>query len=221
MSLPGSGDTIAAVATPPGRGGVAIVRVSGSQAAGIALAMFGRLPAPRVATRARFTDGSGTEIDDGLALLFRAPRSFTGEDVLELHGHGGAVVSRMVLDRVCELGARTARAGEFTLRAFLNDRIDWRRPRRSPISSTAHRPPRRGARAGRFRASSRAPSRATGMRSSSCARSSRRRSIFRRKRSISSEPPKPRRVSGRCVKQSPRRSPTPIAARCCATASSW
>ena len=124
MSLPGSGDTIAAVATPPGRGGVAIVRVSGPQAAGIALAMFGRLPAPRVATRARFTDGSGTEIDDGLALLFKAPRSFTGEDVLELHGHGGAVVSRMVLDRVCELGARTARAGEFTLRAFLNDRID-------------------------------------------------------------------------------------------------
>ena len=124
MILPGSGDTIAAVATPPGRGGVAIVRVSGPQAAGIALAMFGRLPAPRVATRARFTDGSGTEIDDGLALLFRAPRSFTGEDVLELHGHGGAVVSRMVLDRVCELGARTARAGEFTLRAFLNDRID-------------------------------------------------------------------------------------------------
>ena len=124
MILPGSGDTIAAVATPPGRGGVAIVRVSGPRAAGIALAMFGRLPAPRVATRARFTDGSGTEIDDGLALLFRAPRSFTGEDVLELHGHGGAVVSRMVLDRVCELGARTARAGEFTLRAFLNDRID-------------------------------------------------------------------------------------------------
>ena len=124
MNPPGSGDTIAAVATPPGRGGVAIVRVSGPLVAGIAHAMFGRLPAPRVATRARFTDGSGTEIDDGLALLFKAPRSFTGEDVLELHGHGGAVVSRMVLDRVCELGARTARAGEFTLRAFLNDRID-------------------------------------------------------------------------------------------------
>ena len=124
MNLPGSGDTIAAVATPPGRGGVAIVRVSGPLVAGIALAMFGRLPEPRVATRAWFTDGSGTEIDDGLALLFKAPRSFTGEDVLELHGHGGAVVSRMVLDRVCELGARTAKAGEFTLRAFLNDRID-------------------------------------------------------------------------------------------------
>ena len=86
--------------------------------------MLGRIPAPRIATRARFTDGSGAEIDDGLALLFEAPRSFTGEDVLELHGHGGAVVSRMVLDRVCELGARAARAGEFTLRAFLNDRID-------------------------------------------------------------------------------------------------
>ena len=124
MNLPGPGDTIAAVATPPGRGGVAIVRVSGPLSAGIALAMLGRIPAPRIATRARFTDGSGAEIDDGLALLFEAPRSFTGEDVLELHGHGGAVVSRMVLDRVCELGARAARAGEFTLRAFLNDRID-------------------------------------------------------------------------------------------------
>ena len=124
MNLPGSGDTIAAIATPPGRGGVAVIRVSGPLAAGIALKMLGRIPAPRVATRVRFTDGSGTEIDDGLALLFEAPGSFTGEDVLELHGHGGAVVSRMVLDRVCELGARAAKAGEFTLRAFLNDRID-------------------------------------------------------------------------------------------------
>ena len=124
MILPGSGDTIAAVATPPGRGGVAIVRVSGPLADGIALAMLGRVPAPRTAVRAWFRDGSGAVIDDGLALLFKAPCSFTGEDVLELHGHGGAVVSRMVLDRVCELGARAARAGEFTLRAFQNDRID-------------------------------------------------------------------------------------------------
>ena len=86
--------------------------------------MIGRVPAPRVAVRARFKDGAGAVIDDGLVLRFEAPGSFTGEDVIELHGHGGVVVSRMVLDRVCELGARPARAGEFTLRAFLNDRID-------------------------------------------------------------------------------------------------
>ena len=124
MNVPGAGDTIAAIATPPGRGGVAIVRVSGPLASGIARAMLGRAPALRVATRARFRDGTGAEIDDGLALLFKAPCSFTGEDVLELHGHGGAVVSHMVLDRACELGARPARAGEFTMRAFFNDRID-------------------------------------------------------------------------------------------------
>ena len=90
----------------------------------IAQRMLGRVPVPRVATWARFSDRAGAVIDDGLALRFRAPASFTGEDVLELQGHGGVVVSRMVLDRVCELGARAARAGEFTLRAFLNDRID-------------------------------------------------------------------------------------------------
>ena len=77
-----------------------------------------------MAVRARFFDGTGTEIDDGLALRFDAPHSYTGEDVLELQGHGGVVVTRMVLKRVCELGARAAGAGEFTLRAFLNDRID-------------------------------------------------------------------------------------------------
>ena len=124
MKLPETGDTIAAIATPPGRGGIAVVRVSGPSAAGIAYRLLGQVPAPRKATRARFTDGTGTEIDDGLALRFEAPHSFTGEDVLELQGHGGVVVSRMVLERVCELGARAAKAGEFTLRAFLNDRID-------------------------------------------------------------------------------------------------
>ena len=124
MNLPGLGDTIAAVATPPGRGGIAIVRVSGPLAAEIARCMVGRVPAPRVAAWARFKDGAGAVIDDGLALWFEAPRSFTGEDVFELHGHGGVVVSGMVLERVCELGARPAGAGEFTLRAFLNDRID-------------------------------------------------------------------------------------------------
>ena len=124
MNLPGIGDTIAAIATPPGRGGIAIVRISGPLTIEIAHRLLGQVPAPRMATRARFTDGTGTEIDDGLALRFDAPHSFTGEDVVELHGHGGVVVSRMVLDRACELGARAAKAGEFTLRAFLNDRID-------------------------------------------------------------------------------------------------
>ena len=124
MSLAGTRDTIAAIATPPGRGGIAVVRISGPLTTDIAHRLLGRLPAPRTATRVRFTDSTGTVIDDGLALRFDAPHSFTGEDVIELQGHGGVVVSRMVLDRVCELGARAAKAGEFTLRAFLNDRID-------------------------------------------------------------------------------------------------
>ena len=124
MNLPGTGDTIAAIATPPGRGGIAVVRISGPLTTDIAHRLTGQVPAPRIATRARFADAIGTIIDDGLVLRFEAPRSFTGEDVLELQGHGGVVVSRMVLERVCELGARPAKAGEFTLRAFLNDRID-------------------------------------------------------------------------------------------------
>ena len=124
MNLPGTGDTIAAIATPPGRGGIAIVRVSGPLVVEVAHRILGRVPAPRSAVYVRLRDGSGGVIDDGLALRFEAPGSFTGEDVLELHGHGGVVVSRMVLERVCELGARPATAGEFTLRAFLNDRID-------------------------------------------------------------------------------------------------
>ena len=124
MNLPATGDTIAAIATPPGRGGIAIVRVSGPHVVEISRRMLGRVPALRMATFARFEDRSGAVIDDGLALRFEAPRSFTGEDVLELQGHGGVVVSRMVLERVCELGARAAGPGEFTLRAFLNDRID-------------------------------------------------------------------------------------------------
>ena len=124
MKLPPTGDTIAAIATPPGRGGISVVRVSGPAATDIAQQLLGRVPAPRTATRARFTDRAGAGIDDGLALRFEAPRSFTGEDVLELQGHGGVVVARMVLERVCELGARPAGPGEFTLRAFLNDRID-------------------------------------------------------------------------------------------------
>lgn len=124
MKLPAIGDTIAAISTPPGRGGIAVVRISGPLTTDIAHRLTGRVPAPRIATRARFADAAGTTIDDGLVLRFEGPRSFTGEDVLELQGHGGVVVSRMVLERVCELGARAAKAGEFTLRAFLNERLD-------------------------------------------------------------------------------------------------
>jgi tRNA modification GTPase len=117
-------DTIAAVATPPGRGGVGVVRVSGLAARSIAEAVLGRVPKPRHAELHRFKDESGAVIDVGLALYFPAPQSYTGEDVLELHGHGGPVVLDLLLQRLLGLGARLATAGEFTQRAFLNDKLD-------------------------------------------------------------------------------------------------
>lgn len=117
-------DTIAAVATPPGRGGVGIVRVSGPLAVSIADAVLGCLPAPRLASFLPFLDIDGTTLDQGLALYFPEPNSFTGEDVLELQGHGGPVILDMLLHRVIELGARLARPGEFSERAFINDKID-------------------------------------------------------------------------------------------------
>ncbi len=117
-------DTICAIATPPGTGGVGIIRVSGPAAPGIASAICDRLPVQRLATHAAFRDADGSSIDHGIALYFPAPHSFTGEDVLELHGHGGPVVLQMVLRRVMSLGARPARAGEFSERAFLNDKLD-------------------------------------------------------------------------------------------------
>ncbi|TAM46185.1 MAG: tRNA uridine-5-carboxymethylaminomethyl(34) synthesis GTPase MnmE [Gammaproteobacteria bacterium] len=119
-----SGDTIAAAATPPGRGGIGVVRISGPATRTIAEKLLGKLPAPRHATVARFRDADGQPIDEGLALFFPAPHSYTGEDVLELHGHGGPVVLDMLLQRALALGARSARAGEFTERAFLNDKLD-------------------------------------------------------------------------------------------------
>ncbi len=119
-----SQDTIAAVATPPGRGGIGIVRVSGPAARRIAESMLGRLPRPRHATFTHFAGAAGRPIDQGLALFFPAPHSFTGEDVLELHGHGGPVVLDMTLGRMLELGARLARPGEFSERAFLNGKLD-------------------------------------------------------------------------------------------------
>ena len=117
-------DTIAAVATPAGRGGVGIVRVSGPAARTIAAAMLGRLPKPRRAAFSCFRAADGAALDHGIALFFPAPHSFTGEDVLELHGHGGPVVLDMLLARTCALGARPARPGEFSERAFLNDKMD-------------------------------------------------------------------------------------------------
>ncbi|MCC2637859.1 MAG: trmE [Moraxellaceae bacterium] len=119
-------DTIAAIATPPGRGGIGIVRVSGPQAGAIGLALLVRsqpLP-PRQAVFGSFRDATGLALDEGLALFFPAPRSFTGEEVVELQGHGGPVVMDLLLRRVLELGARMARPGEFSERAFLNDRLD-------------------------------------------------------------------------------------------------
>ncbi len=119
-----SGDAIAAIATPAGRGGIGVVRVSGRNLAGWAKALTGIEPEPRRATLARFVDGEGRAIDEGLVLWFAAPHSYTGEDVLELQGHGGPVVMRMLLARCVERGARIAEPGEFTRRAFLNDRLD-------------------------------------------------------------------------------------------------
>jgi tRNA modification GTPase len=117
-------DTIAAVATPPGRGGVGIIRVSGPKAATIATLVLRLRPRPRHAVFRPFRGADGQPIDSGIALFFAGPHSFTGEDVLELHGHGGPVVLDMVLQRVLTLGARLAHPGEFSQRAFLNGKID-------------------------------------------------------------------------------------------------
>ena len=117
-------ETIAAIATAPGRGGVGIVRVSGKKAVEIAEAILGKRPTPRHADYLNFNASNGDVIDAGIALLFVSPHSFTGEDVLELQGHGGPVVLDMLLQRVIELGARLARPGEFSERAYLNDKLD-------------------------------------------------------------------------------------------------
>ena len=117
-------DTIAAIATAPGRGGVGIVRVSGDKAQEIALSVLGLLPKPRYAHYGPFKDAEGNVLDEGLGLYFPNPHSFTGEDVLELQGHGGPVVLDFILQRCIELGARIARPGEFSERAFLNDKLD-------------------------------------------------------------------------------------------------
>jgi len=117
-------DSIAAVATAPGRGGIGIVRVSGPAVRQMAKTLLGQLPRPRHAVYCAFADATGETIDSGVALFFSGPHSFTGEDVLELQGHGGPVVLDLLLGRVLDLGARAARPGEFSERAFLAGRID-------------------------------------------------------------------------------------------------
>ncbi|MDR3478194.1 MAG: tRNA uridine-5-carboxymethylaminomethyl(34) synthesis GTPase MnmE [Gammaproteobacteria bacterium] len=117
-------DTIVAEATPHGRGGVAIVRVSGPNVKQIAEQVLGELPKPRYATYLPFLDETHVALDQGIAIYFPAPHSFTGEDVLELHGHGGPAVVDLLIRKVVSCGARIARPGEFSERAFLNDKLD-------------------------------------------------------------------------------------------------
>lgn len=123
MPLPNA-DIIAAVATAQGRGGVGVVRISGRDVQTIASGILGMLPKPRHATYAKFLDDKGDTLDQGIALYFPAPHSYTGEEVLELQGHGGSAVLHMLLQRCLDLGARLAQPGEFTRRAFLNNKID-------------------------------------------------------------------------------------------------
>lgn len=117
-------DIIAAIATAPGRGGIGVIRISGSQLARFAAGLTPRSLEPRRALLTTFLDAAGQPLDQGLLLFFDAPHSYTGEDVLELQGHGGPVVMRQLLQRCLELGARLARPGEFTERAYLNGRMD-------------------------------------------------------------------------------------------------
>ncbi|MBT9431981.1 tRNA uridine-5-carboxymethylaminomethyl(34) synthesis GTPase MnmE [Candidatus Sodalis endolongispinus] len=118
-------DTITALATPPGRGGVGILRVSGPLSAPVARALLGKLPRPRQAEYLPFRDDDGATLDQGIALFFPGPHSFTGEDVLELQGHGGQVILDLLLQRIVAMpGVRIARPGEFSERAFLNDKLD-------------------------------------------------------------------------------------------------
>lgn len=124
QTLPDMAETIVAAATPPGTGGIAVVRVSGNMVETIARAALGSLPEPRVATYRNFRNAAGETIDAGLALYFPAPASFTGESVLELHGHGGPVVVSLLVEAIVGLGARRAEPGEFSKRAFLNGKLD-------------------------------------------------------------------------------------------------
>jgi len=117
-------DTIFAIATPPGTGGVGIIRISGPGVRNISQQVLGIIPQARFAHLAGFLGNDGQTIDSGIALFFPGPASYTGEDVLELQGHGGSIVQHLLSERVMDLGARAARPGEFSERAFLNDKLD-------------------------------------------------------------------------------------------------
>ena len=117
-------DTIAAIATAQGRGGVGVIRISGRNIAAVALGVLGKLPSPRHASYGNFLNENGEVLDQGIALYFPSPHSYTGEDVLELQGHGGLAVLQLLLKRCLSLGARLAQPGEFTRRAFLNNKLD-------------------------------------------------------------------------------------------------
>ena len=124
MATFNTADTIVARATPPGRGGIAVVRLSGTGVCSISEQLLGQVPVARHATFAEFGANGDSVIDTGIALYFPAPHSFTGEDVLELQGHGSPIVTEMLIEKICSLGARPAEPGEFSRRAFLNDKID-------------------------------------------------------------------------------------------------
>jgi tRNA modification GTPase len=117
-------DDIAAIATPPGQGGIGVVRVSGSDLSRLTTVLIGKVPIARHATYSTFLDSDGQVIDRGIAIFFPGPNSYTGEDVLELQAHGGSAVLQLLLKRCLSVGARTAQPGEFTLRAFLNNKLD-------------------------------------------------------------------------------------------------
>ena len=123
-SAAGAADTIVAIATPPGRGGIGVVRLSGPAVPALARALLGAVPPPRNAVARHFRAADGSAIDSGIALYFEAPASFTGEHVLELQGHGGPAVMDLLVARALALGARPARPGEFSARAFANDKLD-------------------------------------------------------------------------------------------------
>ncbi|MGQ9862462.1 MAG: tRNA uridine-5-carboxymethylaminomethyl(34) synthesis GTPase MnmE, partial [Thiobacillaceae bacterium] len=127
MASPGN-DLIAAIATAPGRGGIGVVRVSGPDLGALIHGVIGRQLKPRHATYARFLDARGEALDEGIAIHYPAPASFTGEDVLELQGHGGPQVLQMVLERCLELGARPAEAREFTPPPSLNHNHELAQP---------------------------------------------------------------------------------------------
>ncbi len=124
LSSPSSPDTIVAVATASGRGAIAVIRLSGPEVPRIAATLLGALPPPRLARLSRFLDAAGNSVDQGLALYFPAPASYTGEDVLELQGHGGPVIVDLLLQRLLTLGCRMAQPGEFSERAFMNGKLD-------------------------------------------------------------------------------------------------